>query len=385
MPKLPRWFPKNPPIYDIDKTYLENAQDGPYFEGKIPQRILPPQEEWIDFLGFKLASPIGIPAGPLLTSKWIELSAALGFDLLTYKTIRSREHPAHSLPNMVFVKNKGVVDEKMVVAKHSPRAMRALAVTNSFGMPSKSPSFLKEDIPRALRALQKGQLLIVSVVGTSRPDTHFLDDFIAGALLAKDAGAPLIEANFSCPNVGKEEGSLYLNADTVYEIASALVRAIHPIPLILKMGNFHDVNRMRAVMIAAARSGVRAICGINTLSSLVVDERGAPALGPQRAYSGICGSPIRSEALRFVRDAAAINAQEKLGFSVMGCGGIVSPEHFTQFLNEGADIAMTATGMLWDPYLALRYHRMSSNPNKKFAGVNPKEDFKDEIINVRSL
>jgi dihydroorotate dehydrogenase len=352
---FPIWFPKKPPLYDINKTYIENALYGPFFHGEIPKRIFPKEETWIDFLGFKIASPIGIPAGPLLTANWIALCATLGFDVLTYKTIRSKEHPAHPLPNMVFVKSGKKLGKKVYTSEDPPQDIDALAVTNSFGMPSKSPEFLKEDIPRACAALKPGQVMIVSVVGTHREEIDFSQDFVQTALLAKEAGAQLIEANFSCPNISKKEGSLYLSADAVYEMTQAIVRAIAPTPLILKMGTFAHREEMRPVLVAAARAGARAICGINTLSRQVFNQKNEPALGMSRLISGICGSPIRKEALRFLKDAATINKEEKLELTLMGCGGITSFDQFQQFLEAGATVALTATGMMWDPYLAMRY------------------------------
>jgi dihydroorotate dehydrogenase (NAD+) catalytic subunit len=43
--------------------------------------------------------------------------------------------------------------------------MKNLAVTNSFGMPSRTPQYLREDIPKAQASLKEGQMMIVSVVG----------------------------------------------------------------------------------------------------------------------------------------------------------------------------------------------------------------------------
>ena len=40
--------------------------------------------------GYPLNSPLGIAAGPLLNSKWVEGYARLGFDVLTYATVRSQ-------------------------------------------------------------------------------------------------------------------------------------------------------------------------------------------------------------------------------------------------------------------------------------------------------
>jgi dihydroorotate dehydrogenase len=358
---LRQWYPDHPPLYDIHKTYLENAADGPRFNAPIPNRQMPPREQWINFLGHSVASRVGIPAGPLLTSQWIALAAQLGFDIPVYKTIRSKEHPSHPLPNMIFVDT-----ESPITPAHCPKNARlsttpaaeisSLAVTNSFGMPSKSPSFLMEDIARANAALSDGQVMVVSVVGTQRSDLSFLDDFVAAASLAKEAGAKIIEANFSCPNVGKSEGSLYTSPTAVRDIGQALAKAIAPLPLIIKVGTFASSSLMKAVLIAAAKAGVRAISGINTVSLPVVDARGNPALGKERMTSGICGGAIRSVALDFVANAARINRDELLGLTLIGVGGITLPEHFDLFFEQGPDIAMSATGMMWDPYLAARYH-----------------------------
>lgn len=358
---IPKWSPEQQPIYDIHKSYLENADQGPFFKGPIPKRTIPPKEKWIDFLGFPVASRIGVPAGPLLTSHWIELAGRLGFDIPTYKTIRSSSHPSHPLPNMVFVDTHGMIvrenppQQATLVANPSSN-LEELAVTNSFGMPSKSPQFLLEDISRANASLQEGQVMVVSVVGSVRSDCTFLEDFVKAALLAKEAGAKIIEANFSCPNVDKSEGCLYMSPSTVAELGKALVKAIDPIPLIIKVGVFSIEQQMRDVFCAAAKAGIRAISGINTISMAVVDSHGQPALGASRQTSGICGGPIRQVAIQFMQQAAQINQQEKLDLTLIGVGGITLPEHFDQFFKAGADIAMSATGMMWDPYLALRYH-----------------------------
>lgn len=345
------WFPNKPPLYDINKSYAHNAEFGPFFAGVMPVR--PKVKKLHDFLGFPVASPLGIPAGPLLTSKWIALAAQLGFDIVTYKTIRSDEHAGHPLPNMIFVETQGT--QARQVAEPS-RDIASLAVTNSFGMPSKSPTFLMEDIDKANRSLHSGQVMIVSIVGSPRSGQSFIDDFVKTALLAKEAGAHIIEANFSCPNVAAKDGCLYVSPETVFTIGSAIAKAIHPVPLILKMGLFPDPTLMRASLISAAKAGARAVCGINTISMRVLNDEGKPALGENRPTSGICGGPIREAALQFIRDAAAINKQDKLDLVIMGCGGITLPEHFDAFLEAGAEVAMSATGMMWDPYLAAKYH-----------------------------
>lgn len=330
------------PIYDISKTYAENANDGPFFKGVIPAR--PKRKEIFNFLGHPVRSLIGVPAGPLLNSKWVALASKLGFDILTYKTIRSEAHPSHQLPNMAYVDHEGNrIDE--------PDTIDDLTVTNSFGMPSKSPDFLLQDIAKANSALDEGQVMIVSVVGTPNRGISFLDDFVKTARIAKEAGAKLIEANFSCPNVQKAEGILYQSAETVHEYAKAIVKAIHPIPLIIKVGVFDSPERMKTVFLAASRANVRAVCGINSLKMDI-----HPPLDENRRSSGVCGASIRKQALNFLKEAKKIIRENSLELSLMGCGGILGPEHFDEFLDQGADAALSATGMMWDPYLGVKYH-----------------------------
>lgn len=339
---MPEWYPEHPPIYNIEKTYAENAAHGPFFDGEIPKRLK--RSKTLDFLGHKVNSPIGVPAGPLLNSRWIALAAKLGFDIPTYKTIRSFAHPGHALPNVVYVDREG-----HRIAE--PGDLSDLTITNSFGMPSKSPDFLLEDIGQANRSLGEGQVMIVSVVGTPNRGVSFAEDFVRTAVLAVEAGAKIVEANFSCPNVEKAEGILYNSPETVHEYARLISRAIKPVPLLIKVGVFPDLHQMKSVFLAAARGGCAGICGINTLN-----KRIHPPLSQDRQTGGICGGAIRDPALAFIRDASKLVRENKLDLVLLGCGGIMRPEHFDLFLEAGAQLAMSATGLMWDPYLAMRYH-----------------------------
>lgn len=359
------------PIYDIKKSYLENANDGPFIDkNDIPIRKFLSKDKWIDFLGFKLASRIGIPAGPLLNSKWIEIASDLGYDVLTYKTIRSCEFSGHPVPNIIHVD----IDEKerIAFATNNIQDIEKIAITNSFGMPSRSREYLKNDIPKAQSLLKEGQLMIISVVGTSLNETsssktnidksklssELLRDFIGTALFAKECGAKAIEVNFSCPNVTSGEGQLYQDPQIILDYGSCIKKAIGDTPLIIKVGTYNDYDKMKKVFKSSQEAGINCICGINSVGMKVIDPKTMePALGINRITSGICGGPIKDYALDFIKKSRQIIKEESLdGLSLMGCGGITLKKHFDEFLDGGAEIAMTATGMMWNPYLALDYY-----------------------------
>lgn len=345
------------PIYSIDKTYSENIVLGPNYTDDLPPRRWPPEDQWIDFMGFKVASPIGVPAGPLLSSKWIALASGLGFDIVTYKTIRSHAYAGHPLPNVIFVEKDPSDPLTFRQCAAPPENPAKLCITNSFGMPSMSPDFLCQDIRLAKESLKKGQILIVSVTGSPESDCGVIKDFITAALLAKDSGADIVEANFSCPNVGAKEGSLYCDPDASFLIADQLSKAISPLPLLVKVGAFPGREALQKTLTALARANARGVCGINTIPSKVLTQEGQPALGVGRETSGICGDAIRAPALDFIRSAREVIQKEHLDLELAGCGGIMLPEHFDDFLTAGAKIALTATGMMWNPYLATQYHQ----------------------------
>lgn len=352
------------PIYDIKKSYLENAEEGPIFSGPLVDQS---REISYNFLGFDVSSPIGIPAGPLLNASWISFAAQMGFDILTYKTIRSKAHNAHPVPNMIYVETNGFLSPEqeggaIKVSKSIPKTMDELALTNSFGIPSRDHDYLLADIAKAQKSLRKGQVMIVSVVGTPRPNEDFGQDFAEAAKLAIDGGAQIIEANFSCPNVLTCEGSLDQDPEGVFEISSKIKKQIGSVPLIIKIGVYTDIELLKQVMTAAARAGVEAVCGINAMSMKVYNDEGMPALGEKRLSAGICGGPIRLATLDFIEKARAVNTKEKLGLTIMGTGGVTSYEHFDLFFDKGADVAMCATGMMWDPHLAQKYHNNGKKP-----------------------
>ncbi|EGC36944.1 dihydroorotate oxidase [Dictyostelium purpureum] len=363
-------WPINKPIYDINKSWEDNLENGPFVEGYKYQerRDNLDESKFIDFLGAKLASPLGVPAGPLLNSQWVKFALESGFDLPTYKTIRSHHHLGHPVPNVKYLDLDGE-DSKQFTKSDSGRTIHAtsnvpstmdqLAITNSFGMPSMSKEYLYKDIGLAHSYLGKGQSMIVSITGTASTAHDFLQDFIDTVRIAVDAGSKIVEVNYSCPNVVTGEGQIYHNPDAVYEISSTLVKELAPknIPLIIKVGVMEDLDKMAKLFQQAENAGVAAIAGINTLSMKVTDKvSGEPSLGESRLTSGVCGAPIRSAALDWVSTASSIIKKQNNNLKLLGCGGIVKPEHFDQFLDAGADIAMSATGLMWDPYIAMKWH-----------------------------
>ena len=147
-------------------------------------------------------SPLGIPAGPLLNSRWIQYYASLGFDVLTYKTVRSSERKCYGLPNLLPVDGEPVPEEGRELRASRGEPTNTWAI--SFGMPSKDPSVWRKDVEKARLGLSQGQVLVVSVVASPQPGwsvEQVADDFAKCAKWAVESGAHAVEPNLSCPNV----------------------------------------------------------------------------------------------------------------------------------------------------------------------------------------
>ncbi|HET6370006.1 MAG TPA: dihydroorotate dehydrogenase, partial [Nitrospiria bacterium] len=227
-----------------------------------------------------------------------------------------------------------------------------------FGMPSRDPKIWQEDVAKAKREIGPGQVLIVSVVGTlekGSKETDLAEDYAKGALWAKEAGADMVEINLSCPNVVSGEGSVFCDPEASSRVSSEVKKAIGATPLLIKIGYIQ--NPALLARVAAANAGhVEGIAGINTLSFEVVKPDGAPALpGEGRLRSGVCGAAIRERAMAQAARLVELRRKERYDFIVVGVGGIMTTADIRAYFSLGVDAVMSATGAMWDPYLAYRY------------------------------
>lgn len=346
-------------LYDITLSFEENINRvsntmQPVFRA-MPDKLL------FNLFDFPLASRIGVPACAATTSNGISLLARFGFDILTYKTIRSTPQSAHPLPNIAYVDcNQQLTPQDIGQIVHaSQQQPPEIAITNSFGNACGDREWIEQDIAAARNAIGRGQILIVSVFGTDQPNRSCVQDFAYTAQIAHHAGAQIIEANLSCPNLGEHE-PLYKNPERVFEISKEIKKVLPQVPLIIKVG-YCTKELLEKIMLAIARAGAQGICGINTVPMRVINQNGTPFFGKKREISGISGNPIRSLALDFIQNAAYINAQHIFGLTILGTGGIIKATHFDTFLTAGAHAALSATGTMWNPYLAHEYHDLRRN------------------------
>lgn len=337
--------------YDIARSYDWNYDHAPV---QPPDVDVPECPGSWDFCGIPVRSPLGIPAGPLLNSRWLLHYAAVGFDVLTYKTVRSAYRACYAPPNLLPIEAPQFDDATECVR---PAAHPSQSWAISFGMPSKEPDVWQEDVARARQGLRPGQVLVVSVVASPTRDWTLADtiaDYVALARMARDAGAHAIEANISCPNVCTAEGEVFLSAKASREVAAAMRAAVPELPLILKIGKFPTREHAEALIEAVAEHA-DALSTVNSLTASVHDAEGHFLFdGLKRGIGGEC---VRDRAHAEVALLRGIISATGTPLRLIGVGGVFTAGDVRQRLAAGAHNVQMATAAMLDPLAAIRIRR----------------------------
>jgi dihydroorotate dehydrogenase (NAD+) catalytic subunit len=344
------------PFYDPKKSYEENFKEGPYgafADGEVFKQDGKPTNI---FLGQKVFTPFGIPAGPLINGKFVKAAFDKGFDLAVYKTVRTHKHPCAPWPNVLSVKVDGdltpELGEKGLVADHNYD--QPLAITNSFGVPSFDPDFWQKDMADAIQYANLGQVVIGSFQGTTNTNgdiNAYIKDFATAARLVKETGAKILEVNLSCPNEGTAH-LLCFDLERTQKVVEAIKNEIGDTPLIIKIAYFKDQEDV-VKLVTNLNPFIQGISAINTIPSKIIDAEGNPALpGKGRTISGVCGAPIKWAGLEMTGRLKRLRDENGFDYTIIGVGGVTTAQDYNQFREEGADAVMSATGAMWNPMLA---------------------------------
>jgi dihydroorotate dehydrogenase len=347
--------------YNIDQTFEQNIENYRHWPICDLRSQWPEVSTWQDFLGYKLALPIGVAACPITIGEGIRHLANYGFSILTYKTIRHTQYKAYQPPNLSYINAKDLLmpnnlQQTWLTATNFLPNAAEIALTNSFGNASLAPDWIAQDIALTKAHLISGQVLNVSVYGEASTDMSQLDAFVAAARLAKNAGADMIEINFSCPNL--QEQLFIADLAQVFTIAKKVVQAVTPLPVSIKMAFDDNPARIKLTLQEFARAGIRAISAINSVPMKVLNMQAQPVFGNSRKVSGVSGFPIKQLALNFIETISHMNQQQQWGFKILGIGGVTEFNDFDKLLNAGADVALSATAVIQNPML-LKNHLCS--------------------------
>ena len=270
--------------------------------------------------------------------------------------MRSDIFPCHPFPNVLAVKVEGDLTYEKAQGKlvADNNYKEPISITNSFGVPSRAVEVWQADVKKAISYAGEGQILVLSFMGTVRENQtqeEFIADFALAAKQSVETGAKVLEVNLSCPNIGNE-GLVCYNLDVTERVCQAIRKEIGDTPLILKVGFYKNDEDMKKLS-EIANKYAQGIASINTIQAEIVDEKGNQALpGKNRLKSGVCGHAIKWAGLDMVKKLKKIRQELGYEYTIIGVGGVIEAEDFFEYREAGADIVMSATGTMWNPYLA---------------------------------
>ena len=353
------------PTYEIyNKLRFENT----HMVMRPFEKVLRLRNEPAKIGGKEVDFPIGVPASILTAdSERIAHYAQLGYNILTYKTVRSRAQSPHEFPNWLFIPEPPSLSDKDFANPvkgdlfYYPSDPAKAVAANSYGIPSADPREWMADVKRAKKLLTRisgKQVLIVSVFGTAYDDADFdeqVRDFVRVASLAEKAGADIVELNFSCPNLGAGHvgGELYRDPEASAKVSEAVHNAIS-VPVFVKISYLPEDELTEFVR--ANEKFIDGIVAINTISMPVVDENGEPIFPPEpieRKKAGISGSIIKPLAQEVVKNLHSLRQEYGYEFNIIGVGGVSTSEDVQDYFDLGADGVQSCTGVMLNENLAI--------------------------------
>lgn len=369
----PKKFEGLVPVYDFRIEFDQNVSDGP--QG-IPSLDTGLPEIPTRFFDVTLNSPLGIPASVLtINSSWIGPLAALGYDVITAKTVRTRKVPAHPVVNCVYLPTcqqpvpVNDLPERILGSGRLPvEDVARISLANSFGMPSPEPREWQADLSRAKDLLQDGQVLIASVVATedASPDA-MVKDYIKCARLAAEVKPHAIELNASCPNVYGIEGSVHNDAATASLICRRVAKELPGVPILIKIGYLAEPKLLE--LFEATYKHVAGYTAINTIPVKIISEgqKSEPVFPPPRDKAGVSGVVIREYAIDMVTRLRQAAHAKRDDLVIIGVGGVSSAADVQRFRAAGANVVQMCTAPLLDPLIAAGIRRTLAMPEEGHA------------------
>ena len=196
--------------------------------------------------------------------------------------------------------------------------------------------FLKE-----LKKNYPSKVIIASIMGQNEREWTEL------AKQMEEAGADIIECNFSCPQmVGEGLGS---DVGTNLELVERYTRATKKgtkLPVLAKMTP--NITNMVDPAKAAVKAGADGIAAINTIKSIMnvdlEDFVSEPKVDGKSAVGGYSGKAVKPIALRFINDMKQDATLKNIPIS--GMGGIETWKDAAEFMALGCGTIQVTTAVM---------------------------------------
>lgn len=194
---------------------------------------------------------------------------------------------------------------------------------------------------RELKKAYPEKIIIASIMGRTK------EEWTALAEMTEEAGADMVECNFSCPQMAEEGLGSDVGIDPLLvESYTSAVREGTSLPILAKMTP--NVTDMCVPARAAVRGGADSIAAINTIKSVMnidLDSfASSPSVSGKSSVGGYSGKAVKPIALRFIYDMAS--DPQLAGVPISGMGGIETWRDAAEFLTLGCETVQITTAVM---------------------------------------
>ena len=241
---------------------------------------------------------------------------------------------------------KTVVDDKTKIIHPSPRMAgydygdkQLVGLQN---VEQVSDRTLKDNLAdiRYLKKHWPGHIVIVSIMGFCEEEWEYL------ARVCEDAGADLLELNFSCPHMTVEGSGMKVGqAFELVERFTAAAKRGAAVPVLAKLTS--NVTEITEPALHAKQGGADGVTAINTVRALtgvgLDDYVPKPNVGGLGTPSGYSGPSIKPIGLKCVTELAQ---HPDLNLPISGCGGVETWIDAVEYMLLGASTIQITTGVI---------------------------------------
>lgn len=277
----------------------------------------------VSALGLTFPNPIGLAAGLDKDATCIDGLSALGFGFLEVGTLTPRPQSGNPKPRLF-------------------RLVTSQALINCMGFNNHG---IDDAITRIKRSKFSGILGINIGKNRDTPVESAIDDYRIGLQKAY-LSADYITVNISSPNtpgLRDLQGANHLStllASLSQQRSDLEQQHQKRVPILVKIAPDCDITQLRQIADITIHNGMDGIIATNTTSSRAGVEQEANAY----QQGGLSGAPLFDKSLETVESLHSILNNE---ITLIGCGGITTPERATQMLSAGSKLVQVYSGLIY--------------------------------------
>ncbi|MDD3877765.1 MAG: NAD-dependent dihydropyrimidine dehydrogenase subunit PreA [Bacteroidales bacterium] len=281
----------------------------------------------INFCGVKFENPFCLSSSPVgYHAEMCARAFDAGWGGIVYKTLGLEKSFKVVMPSPRL--NAYHVGDKRFVGLQNAEQITDRPIADNI----KDLLWLKKNYPN--------KVLISSIMG------YVDEDWTELAKMSEDAGADLLELNFSCPQMAHKHAGHRIGQD-FHAVAAftEVVKKASKLPVIAKMTP--NITDMIPVALAAKEGGADAISAINTIRAITdidIDNfTPLPNIHGNSSPTGYSGKAVKPIAMRFVSELCN---SKQLNLPVSAMGGIETWVDALHFLLLGATNLQVTSGIM---------------------------------------